>query len=203
MLRKQDVRGRFPEEIERALVEHPEMIGQVASRILADNFPDTLHEDILQAVGLEAAPAGVIKTAAQAEERRVRDPRFRERVLRAYEYRCAVCGFDVRLGSRPIGLEAAHIKWHQAGGPDEEPNGLALCSLHHKLFDRGAFTLDTERRLIVSESAHGSRGFDSWLMQYHGELIKKPLRSSFRPDGEFTEWHVREVFRGYPREMCC
>jgi putative restriction endonuclease len=25
-----------------------------------------------------------------------------------------------------VALEAAHIKWHQAGGPDEESNGLAL-----------------------------------------------------------------------------
>jgi HNH endonuclease len=58
-------------------------------------------------------------------------------VLTAYEYRCAVCGFDVRLGSVSIALDAAHIRWHQAGGADLEKNGLALCVLHHKTFDLG------------------------------------------------------------------
>ena len=42
------------------------------------------------------------------------------------------------LDQETLGIEAAHIKWHQAGGPDTEDNGLALCTLHHKRFDRGA-----------------------------------------------------------------
>jgi putative restriction endonuclease len=70
-----------------------------------------------------------------------------------------VCGFDVRLGNILIAVEAAHIKWHQAGGPDEERNGLALCSLHHKLFDRGVFTISNSMSVIVSESANGTKGF--------------------------------------------
>jgi hypothetical protein len=34
------------------------------------------------------------------------------------------------------------IRWHQGGGPDEESNGFALCVLHHKTFDLGAFTVN-------------------------------------------------------------
>lgn len=93
-----------------------------------------MHEDILQAIGFD------LEDERQSEKRN-RSPNFRENVLRAYEYRCAVCGFDVRMGHYPVGLEAAHIKWHQAGGPDIEVNGLALCALHHKLFDRGGIHL--------------------------------------------------------------
>lgn len=66
--------------------------------------------------------------------KRSRDPNFRNKILRAYKYSCAVCGFNVRLGNNLVGIEAAHIKWHQAGGPDREDNGIALCSMHHKLF---------------------------------------------------------------------
>ena len=69
---------------------------------------------------------------AQAAAVRPGDPEFPQRVLTAYEYRCAVCGYDVRLGNRELGLGAAHIKRHEAGGPDSEVNGLALCALHHK-----------------------------------------------------------------------
>jgi len=200
-LRGQGVSGRFPEELERALVSNPDLIRQVAQQMLADNFPETIHEDILQAVGLDLTlPASPIQ-AASAGTRTPRNPAFRERVLQAYEYRCAVCGFDVRLGNAPIALEAAHIKWHQAGGPDEEPNGLALCSLHHKLFDRGAFSLDEDLRLLVSESAHGSGGFDHWLMQFHGKRIQRPQRTRYMPDHEYRAWHVREVFHGAAREF--
>lgn len=54
----------------------------------------------------------------------------------------AVLGLDLRIGNVSAGLEAAHIQWHTAGGPDVEANGLSLCALHHKLFDLGAFTLE-------------------------------------------------------------
>ena len=70
----------------------------------------------------------------------------------------------MRLGRNPVALEAAHIKWRQAGGPDLEVNGLALCSLHHKLFDRGAFTLSNDLEILVSDDAHGTAGFQEWLM---------------------------------------
>ncbi|MCA9113795.1 MAG: HNH endonuclease, partial [Planctomycetaceae bacterium] len=68
-----------------------------------------------------------------------RDREFRNRVLTAYDHSCAVCGFDVRLGTVVLVVEAAHIQWHQANGPNEERNGLALCSLHHWAFHLNAF----------------------------------------------------------------
>ena len=62
-----------------------------------------------------------------------------------------------------IGIEAAHVKWHMARGPSTTNNGLALCSLHHKLFDRGAFTLDTDRRVLLSQHARGGPSTRRWL----------------------------------------
>jgi putative restriction endonuclease len=120
-------------------------------------------------------------------------------VLTAYEYRCAVCGFDVRLGAVPVALDAAHIRWHQAGGPDEESNGLALCVLHHKLFDLGAFTLDAAHCLLVSDQAHGSAGFDEALLRHHGMAVRQAQRPVWRPRAEHLAWHGREVFKGQAR----
>ena len=127
------VTGGLKADIYEQIRRDPHLLADLAHELLDANFPPSLHEDILAAVGLELADT--------FSRRRRRDPEFRHRVLTAYEYRCAVCGYDVRLGSRELGLEAAHIKWHQAGGPDSEVNGLALCALHHKLFDRGAFSV--------------------------------------------------------------
>lgn len=188
-----EVAGGFPEEIARKLQDDSSMVSDVVQIMLEAHFPDTVHEDILQATGIDLT----FKSTGQQK----RDPNFRVNILKAYEYRCAVCGFDVRLGLQPVALEAAHIKWRQAGGPDLEDNGLALCSLHHKLFDRGAFTLSNELEILVSEDAHGTAGFNEWLMRFHGEKLNFPQRQTYYPSENFTCWHVREVFQGEYREL--
>lgn len=45
-------------------------------------------------------------------------------------------------------------------GVDIEPNGLALCSLHHKLFDLGAFTVEPSAHRVVfrQHAISGGRG---------------------------------------------
>lgn len=186
--------GGFNEEVVRLLQKSPSLIHRIAKKVLDEHFPDSIHEDILEAVGLDLGSQHLYR-------RRLRDPLFRDKVLRAYEYSCAVCGFNVRLGQNLIAVEAAHIQWHQAGGPDEEDNGVALCSLHHKLFDRGVFTISKTHEILVSEDAHGTRGFDEWLMRYHGQHLRSPIRPEYHPRADFLHWHVREVFRGKTRYL--
>lgn len=99
-----------------------------------------------------------------------------------------------------LALDAAHIRWHQAGGPDVESNGLALCVLHHKLFDLGAFTLDAEGTVLVSEQMHGTTGFEEALLRHHGSGVRSPLRSEWRPASAHLAWHSREVFKGQARQ---
>jgi putative restriction endonuclease len=147
------------------------------------HFPETIHQDILEAVGLDFT----IYT------KKKRDSKFREKILRAYGYSCAVCGFNVRLAHALVGVEAAHIKWHQAGGPD-----IALCSLHHKLFDRGVFTLRPKRKMVVSQDAYGTHGFEKWLLRFNGLVVREPIQSYYYPNHSFLDWHVKEVFRGKP-----
>ena len=182
--------GGFPEFIAYQLQKDPKLTFEIVQNLLDAHFPFSYHEDILQTVGLPLR--------LQIPQSRL--PNFRENVLRAYNYRCAVCGFDVKLRHQPVALEASHIKWHRAGGPDTEVNGLALCSLHHKLFDRGVFTLSAKLEVLVSEYANGSVGFEEWLMKFHGKEIHFPQRSTYRPHENFTEWHLKEVFKGPYRE---
>lgn len=198
-LTKSNIAGGFSPDMYRALEQNPGLVRQLAQNLLEQHFPQSLHQDILDAVGLDLE---VTSEATQVMKKPARDPKFRDRILQAYEYRCAVCGFHVFLGTVPLALEAAHIKWHQYGGPDREENGLALCSLHHKLFDRGAFTLepDGEKHLLrVSQKVHGSKGFEEWLMRYHDQHLSEPQSSLYTPKLEFTQWHVKEVFQGSPR----
>ncbi|WP_135553706.1 phosphorothioated DNA-binding restriction endonuclease [Paenibacillus cymbidii] len=181
--------GGFSEEVLHLLRGNEKLVQEVAEQLLNDHFPETMHADLLEEVGLRLSP--VVK--------RRRDPEFRNKILRAYEFSCAICGFNVRLGHQLIAVDAAHIQWHQAGGPDVEENGVALCSLHHKLFDRGVFTITPDRKMLVAEEAHGTRGFDEWLMRYHGRTVRSPIRPLYQPNESYIIWHVREVFRGPAR----
>jgi putative restriction endonuclease len=185
-LLEDEVAGGFTQEVYQLLKNDPRLVQEIAHIILDSHFPETIHQDILDAVGLDFT----------VYTKKKRDPKFREKILRAYGYSCAICGFNVRLAHTLVGVEAAHIKWHQAGGPDTEENGIALCSLHHKLFDRGVFTLTTERRMVVSQDAHGSHGFEEWLMRFNGQVVREPIQSYYYPDQSFLHWHVREVFKG-------
>lgn len=188
VLMENAVSGGFTDDVYNILVSDPSLVTTLAEFLLHEHFPESIHEDILNAVGLNLS----------LTKRSARDPNFRQKVLLAYEYCCAICGFNVRLGNAPIALEAAHIKWHQSGGPDIENNGLALCSMHHKLFDRGAYSLkhvDGHYIVKVAQQAHGTSGFVEWLMRYHDKTIRKPQSPAYYPKSSFTEWHWSEVFR--------
>ena len=192
-LRNYNVSGGFNETISEQLQNDSELTFDIIQSLLDAHFPPSLHEDILQAVDIEFP--------FQAFDTRTRTSNFRKNVLRAYEYKCAVCGFDVKLGDTPIALDACHIKWQKADGPDELGNGLALCVMHHKLFDRGAFTLSKRLEILVSDDAHGTKGFNEWLMDFHRQKINFPQRRSCYPEMEFIGWHVNEVFKGDYREL--
>lgn len=191
-LRNRNVRGGLDRAMWELFRRDPEAVAQAARLLLETNFPETLHDDILAAVGLDTALA----TSTVKSGRRIRSAVFRERVLRAYDYRCAVCGLDIRLGHMPVALEAAHIKWFQAGGPDEINNGLALCTLHHKLLDRGAIGIGAQGQILVSDNVNGHEGFEEWVGRFHNAELRTPRNLEYAPADAFAKWHIREVFQG-------
>lgn len=184
-LRKPGVEAGFKPEILELFSQNPDLVAKVSETILAAHFPESLHSDILSLVGL-TSPLNFSVS-------RRRDPKFRPNVLEAYGYQCAVCGFSLKLGFIPIALEAAHIMWHQAGGPDVINNGLSLCSLHHKLFDRGVFTISDEFRVEVSDLVNSTG--KHVVLDYDGCKISLPRSSDRDPDPEYLNWHKLEVFR--------
>jgi len=191
-LRENRIGGGLLPDLYEAVRSDPGLLHDIAADLLEAHFPESLHPEILEAVGLAWGA-----TSAPAR----RDPAFRQSVLRAYQRRCAVCSFDARLGDALVGVEAAHIQWHQAGGPPRVSNGIALCSLHHKLFDRGVFTLNDDRRVVVSEELSGSQATEQWVSRFHGAPLGLPHSRTQHPDPVFVAWHRREVFRGPEREL--
>ena len=184
-LLQQDIHGGFPRAIHAALQANEEISERITRELVESHFPETLHDEVQRAPGIDSD---------FVQSRRLRrDSRFREAVLAAYGHLCAVCDFAVRLNDSPIALEAAHIKWHRARGPDQIRNGIALCALHHRLFDKGAFTLSPYRNVVVAKSASG-QGFDESLGRFDSKPISLPARDVDAPDPRFSKWHAREVF---------
>jgi putative restriction endonuclease len=126
-------------------------------------------------------------------QRRLHQQGFRERVLRAYQERCAVC----HLRRREL-LTAAHIL------PDNHPhgdpvvsNGIALCTLHHVAFDR--YILGIRPDLTIELSVGLLREQDGpmllhGLQGFHGSRIITPHATRLKPNPEFLAERY-ELFR--------
>lgn len=188
-LLKFHVKGGFPPDVFAALERDPLLTSQIAQELLTAHFPESLHDDILQAVGLDL----------DWSPHRRRHSDFRPEVLDAYGHACAFCGYSVRLDRADLGLDAAHIMWHQAGGPDIPTNGLACCSLHHRAFDRGAIGVGDDMKVIVSSRLYGTARCDEYFTSLAGQSLQPPSRRDALPHVEFVRWHRKEVFRDPPR----
>lgn len=113
--------------------------------------------------------------------RRLHQVAFRQRVLRAYRERCALC----RLGHSEL-LDAAHITpdSDEAGVP-AVTNGLALCKLHHAAFDGFFFAIRPDYIVDVRSSLLAETDgamLVVGLQQIHGRSIHLPSGSADRPD---------------------
>jgi len=81
---ERDAPAGFTPDVLAAFEREPELIDVVALHLLERHFAPGLHEEILEAVGLElGTPVAT----------RRRDMAFRAAVLEAYLAECCVCGF--------------------------------------------------------------------------------------------------------------
>ena len=196
-LRAAPVTGRFPPDLEAALLTDRTRALAVARDIVAGQFPESLAADVLTAVGLDPGLVLGLADAPAALPARRRSVQWRQDVLQAWDRSCAFCGFDGELGGAPVAIEAAHVRWFNFDGPDDPDNGLALCSLHHKLFDRGVLGLDGDARIAVSSmfTARTEAGKRVYDLQ---DVRLSPRRGTVLPAHTHITWHRSEVFKGDP-----
>ena len=200
-LLKHDVVGAVPADLWEAFRNSPALRNELVQQLLDAFWPSTLHDAIKQAIGLPyetGRTVGIVR-------RGTRTPRFREEVLRAYERRCAICGYDGRLADLPLGIEAVHIKWYAWHGPDQVENGMALCSFHHVALDAGALGFSEDLRILVSCDINGQTMVEELLYRFAGQPLRPPQVTYPPPARTYVTWHRKEVFRApartgeYPR----
>jgi putative restriction endonuclease len=115
---------------------------------------------------------------------------FQAVVLDAYHRRCAISGTHI-----PPVLQAAHIRPVSEGGEHRLDNGLLLRSDIHTMFDRGYVGVDPGYRLVVSPRLRQEFGNGDQFYAQAGQVIDLPARRNDRPDREYLEWHLAQVFK--------
>lgn len=196
-LRELDASGSLSPELVDALRADPALLVLMARFLLEDNWPPSLHDELAGEVGLDLDSAELALVRERLiEDRRRRDPTFRERVLMAYEYRCAMCGYDGALDRAAVALEAAHVRWWSDGGPDTLENGACLCSLHHVLFDKGVLGVTPDYRVQVSKRFVG-RGAtaQALVLDLAGVQLLEPQAGEPPLAETNLGWHTTQVFR--------
>jgi putative restriction endonuclease len=188
--------GRLRAPVER-LLAHPKTLAAAVRLLLDLNFTPVLAELICAAVDLDVSALDLAGNGGPSPAARLRPRRrgFAEEVLRAYAYQCAMCGFDGALGRYPVGIEAAHVRWHSQQGPDELANALALCALHHALFDLGVLGITEDRRIRVSSLyvARNEAGVAVDALADKPLLIPRPHQPTV--DVVYVSWHHQQVFK--------
>ncbi|PZG56083.1 restriction endonuclease [Spongiactinospora gelatinilytica] len=194
-LRESQAAGRLHPDLARALAEEPGLLGRMARYLLDANFAPSLHTDLCLLAGLDLETLETTATTKRPPAAR-RDPGFRDRVLMAYEYCCAFCSYDGWLDGAVVGLDAAHVRWWAFDGPDDVTNGLCLCAIHHKLFDKGVLGLTTERAITVSARFVGrSQSALDMVLCLAGRPARSPQPSLDAVAQNHIDWHGHQVFR--------
>lgn len=116
--------------------------------------------------------------AERAVRVRLHQAHFRRIVLDAYRNQCAVC----RLRVRPL-LDAAHLIPDSDFGEASVDNGIGMCALHHRAFDRGILrvTPDYTVRVEAPHRRSGDLAANDMLVAFDGRALTLPRDERLRP----------------------
>lgn len=180
----QPIWDEFADNREELMFESERILAQLEEQTLEQKYAHTLR-DLSHLKGEEKVRE--VKT-------RVNQQVFRQVVLAAYDGKCAISGVDI-----PELLVASHIiPWAQNEQERLNPsNGVCLSALYDACFDKGLLGFSHEHKVLLSHelSAHlGKPYYEHYFAQLHNKTVNFPER--FRPQPDFLEYHLKEVFRG-------
>lgn len=184
-----DDQGRVTEVV---VAFKPEFFGIYASNL--DNYHQPqlsrVEANLLERVATPRPPTDA-ELAALSEERRhvireieqaVRNGRFRNLVIEAYNNRCAVCRLNLGI------VHAAHIIPVEEGGTDEVCNGIALCPNHHAAFDRDIIIIRQDYTIALD--THRTDELPR-LIDNNIRTITVPTDERLRPRPEYLHRRVQ------------
>ena len=130
------------------------------------------------------------KYAEAIVKRRLHQPEFRGRVMRAYNTQCAIC--MLKHGEL---LDAAHIMpdAHVLGVPDVS-NGLALCKIHHTAYDQNFVGISPDYKVHVNSDLLAEKDgpmLKHGIQEMNGRQIIVPRKLNEKPNLEALDFRFR------------
>ena len=181
--------GRMDREIWNEFYGRWELLVEQSQRLLQTNDVveiDETEEDL----PIISIPKGKTEKSSTVMTR-LYQSFFRKAVLSSYGSRCCICGIDI-----PRLLVASHIiPWSRNQDTRTDPqNGLCLCTLHDKAFDKGLMAVNENYRVIISPRAILSKAPFTLvsIIDFRGRHIVLPKR--FVPKLAYLEWHHSNIF---------
>lgn len=159
---------------------------QKALRNLINNLPGTDETNIV-------IPSGPTEKDRTIRTRLVQGF-FRDAVLSSYDFKCAICSLNL-----PELLNASHIiPWKSDVARRADPrNGLSLCSIHDRSFDRGLLAIGIEFEVLLSPFLKLVRSkspvHTAAFLEMEGKTILFPKQ--FAPDPKALTFHREHIFR--------
>lgn len=154
------------------------------SMIINEDYEFIVDYDLIDRLQVEMSENNIslpkYKNTRPAKEQRI----FRENVLEAYDYKCAITGQSIFINDRCL-LEAAHIIPYSDAGSFAVNNGIALSYEMHKMFDNHLFGFkyinDDKISIVISQSKQikDNKGI---LNALNNQSIFLPKKMNLRPD---------------------
>ncbi len=121
------------------------------------------------------------KYAQAIVKRRLHQPEFRGRVMRAYNTQCAIC-----LLKHGELLDAAHIMpdAHELGVPAVS-NGIALCKIHHTAYDQNFVGISPDYKVHVHSDLLAEKDgpmLKHGIQEMNGRTLFVPSKEKDRPN---------------------
>lgn len=92
------------------------------------------------------------KRSLQVGFRLVRDSKIVIELKELYNYKCQICGLQIKINANSYYIEVHHLKplGFPHNGPDEKSNLIVLCPNHHICFDYATMAINPDTNEIES-----------------------------------------------------
>jgi len=138
-----------------------------------------------------------LKEAPNSDEMYLTESRsvgFRRVIVDAYKHTCSFCGVRLITPDGRTAVAAAHIVPWSHSHNDDPRNGIALCGLHHWVFDNGVVCVGADYQIKVSPTVTSEESAASLIVALDGKVMRLPAEQMLWPARSALEWHVENIF---------
>lgn len=159
---------------------------------IANRFLIAVDEAMVVLAGNAGSVSPIQKKYADAiVRRRLHQPEFRGRVMRAYNTQCAIC-----LLKHGELLDAAHIMpdAHELGVPAVS-NGIALCKIHHTAYDQNFVGISPDYKVHINGDLLAEKDgpmLKHGIQEMNGRTLVLPSKEKDQPNIAALEYRYTQ-----------